>query len=110
MSDLEVVEYHYYCPPGVQRVLATGTSAFIGEVDDSTVLKYPLQPGGDMSRLQHEHKILNIVGHHPRVVSYKGFTEADLYLERATNGIIHGYLASIDYPAPSLQQRIASLQ
>ncbi|KFY14107.1 hypothetical protein V492_02848 [Pseudogymnoascus sp. VKM F-4246] len=54
----EIIEYHQYCPPGVQRVLASGTSAWIGEVDESTVLKYPLSPGGDMSRLQLEYEIL----------------------------------------------------
>lgn len=67
MSDDEVVEFRYYFPSGVQRVLAAGTSAFIGEVDDSTVLKYPLEPGGDRSRLEHEHKILELVVQQPRI-------------------------------------------
>lgn len=48
MSDdfVEVHEYHQYCPPGVQRVIAWGSSAWVGEVDESTVLKYPLTQGG----------------------------------------------------------------
>jgi len=47
MSDYEVVEYHHYCSPGVRRVLASRTSAFIGEVDDSTILEYPVEPGAE---------------------------------------------------------------
>jgi serine/threonine protein kinase len=106
MSDLEVVEYHHYCPAGVRRVLATGTSAFIGEVDDSTILKYPLEPGGDMSRLQHEHNVLNLIGQHPRIIAQKGFTAAGLYLERAKNETIYKYLTESDHET-SPQQRIA---
>ncbi|WAO94552.1 Hypothetical protein NCS54_01214100 [Fusarium falciforme] len=105
-ADHEVVEYHHYCPPGVQQVLASGTSAFIGEVNNSTVLKYPMEPGGDMTRLELEHKILMIVGQHPGIITDKGFTEAGLYLERATNGTILKYLADPNHPSPSLQQRI----
>ncbi|KFY76423.1 hypothetical protein V498_09581 [Pseudogymnoascus sp. VKM F-4517 (FW-2822)] len=58
--DAEVVVYHRYCPTGVKRVIATGTSAFIGELDESTVLKYPLSPTGDVSRLDIERKLLQI--------------------------------------------------
>lgn len=105
-ADREVVEYHHYCPPGVQQVLASGTSAFIGEVDHLTVLKYPMEPGGDMTRLELEHKILAIVGQHPGIIADKGFTETGLYLERATNGTILNYLADSSHPSPSLQQRI----
>ncbi|KAH8729156.1 kinase-like domain-containing protein [Ilyonectria robusta] len=107
MANREVVEYHFYCPPGVQRVLACGSSAFIGEVDDSTILKYPLEPGGDMIRLELEHKILTIVGQHPRIIAHKGSTDAGLYLERAANGTILEYLTESDHPAPHLQQRVA---
>lgn len=107
MSDQEVVEYRYYCPSGVQRILAAGTSAFIGEVDNSTVLKYPLEPGGDRSRLEHEHKILELVGQHPRIVSQKGLNDVGLYLERATNETIYKYLTESDHPPPTLGQRIA---
>lgn len=107
MADSEVVEYHHYCPPGVRRVLASGTSAFIGEVDDLTILKYPLEPGGDMTRLEIEHKIMDIIGHHPRIIAQKGFTEAGLYLERAVNGTIFNFLTETKHHDISLQQRIA---
>lgn len=105
-ENREVVEYHYYCPPGVQKVLACGSSAFIGEVNDSTILKYPLEPAGDMTRLELEHNILTIVGQHPGIIAHKGFTEAGLYLERAANGTILEYLADSDQSSPSLQQRV----
>jgi serine/threonine protein kinase len=107
MSECEVVEYHQYCPKGVRRVLASGSSAFIGEVDDSTVLKYTLEPGGDMTRLKHEYNILNLVGQHPRIIAQKGFTDAGLYLERAANGTIYRYLIESDHDRPTLQQRVA---
>lgn len=107
MEEPEVVEYKFYCPPGVRRVIACGTSAFIGEVDDSTVLKYPVEAGGDRTRLELEHQILTAVGRHPRVVAHKGFTEAGLYLERAANGTIVEFLSASDRPQPSVQQRLA---
>ncbi|EFQ32482.1 hypothetical protein CGRA01v4_05914 [Colletotrichum graminicola] len=107
MEQREIVEYHFYCPPGVQCILACGSSAFIGEVDDSTILKYPLEPGGDLTRLELEHKILTVVGRHPRIIGHKGFTETGLYLERAVNGTIFKDLTASDVPAPSLQQRLA---
>ena len=106
MTEPEVVEYHHYCPPGVTKVLASGSSAFIGVVDDSTILKYPLKPGGDRSRLETEHQILTVVGKHPRIISCKGFTDVGLYLERARYGTIHWYLTESDYSTPTLQQRI----
>ncbi|EXK76768.1 serine/threonine protein kinase [Fusarium oxysporum f. sp. raphani 54005] len=103
--EREVVEYKFYYPPGVRRVLACGTSAFIGEVDESTILKYPMEPGGDMTRLELEDKILTIVGRHPRVIGHKGLTAAGLYLDRATNGTVLEYLTDSN-PGFSLQQRV----
>ncbi len=41
-DDADAVIYRHYHPPGVKRVIASGSSAFIGEVDESTVLKYLL--------------------------------------------------------------------
>ena len=107
MTEYEIVEYRHYCPPGVQQVLASGTSAFIGAVDDFTILKYPLKPGGDMSRLEIEHQILTVVGEHPRIITHKGFTDAGLYLERAANGTVYWYLAESNRPAPTVEQRVA---
>ncbi|KAF2015733.1 kinase-like protein [Aaosphaeria arxii CBS 175.79] len=107
MEDPEIIEYHYYYPPGVKRVIAVGTSAFIGEVDSSTVLKYPLQPGGDMSRLKHEYRLLSLLGQHSRIIAQKGLTDIGLFLERATNDTIYKYLTEADHRPPTLQQRVA---
>jgi serine/threonine protein kinase len=76
-------------------------------VDDSTVLKYPLEPGKDMGRLELERKILRIVGQHPRIIGLKGFSDAGLYLERAVNGTLYDYLVNPDNPTPSLRQQLA---
>lgn len=104
-DEIEIIVYHQYCPPDVQRVLASGTSAFIGEVDESTVLKYPLTPGGDMSRLQLEYEILCKVGQHPRIIGLKNLSAERLYLERATNGPLHSYILS-NHETIALQKRL----
>ncbi|KJZ71538.1 hypothetical protein HIM_09076 [Hirsutella minnesotensis 3608] len=106
MSDPEVIEYHYYYPPGVHRILASGTSAFIGQVDESTVLKYTLERGGDSSRLEHEHRLLNIIGHHEHVIAHKGLTPDGLYLEYAENGSLLEFITKAKHAPASLQQRI----
>lgn len=91
----------------MKRILASGTSVFVGEVDASTILEYPFKPGGDISRLDLEYKILNILGQHPRIIGYKGVTASGLFLERAANGIIYTYLTGSGQPTPFLQQRVA---
>ncbi|KAL3470234.1 kinase-like protein [Aspergillus californicus] len=102
----QVVIYKQYCPPNVKQVIASGSSAFIGEVDESTVMKYPLVPSGDMSRLEVEKKLLEIVGPHERIIRLKGFSDDGLYLERATNGTLAHYLLESDNP-PSILQRVS---
>ena len=106
-TNCEVVEHHHYCPSGVQEVLASGTSAFIGLIDDSTILKYPLAPDSDMGRLEVEHQILTLVGPHPRIIAHKGLTDAGLYLERAANGTVYWYLTESEHSPPTIQQRVA---
>ncbi|KAI8710496.1 hypothetical protein NCS52_01566700 [Fusarium sp. LHS14.1] len=59
-----------------------------------------------MTRLELEHKILMIVGQHPGIITDKGFTEAGLCLERATNGTILEFLADSNHSSPSLQQGV----
>lgn len=103
--------YQRYCPSGVKRILATGTNAFIGEVDDSTVLKYPLIPGRDIDRLEVERKLLEIVNPHERITGLKGVSSdtGGLYLERAQNGSLGNYLLDSEsqHPLPSVKQRLA---
>ncbi|KAH8712395.1 Serine/threonine-protein kinase RUNKEL [Beauveria bassiana] len=86
--ELEVVEYHHYLPHGIHYVLATGTSAFIGQVDDSTV-----------------------VGRHDRSIAQQGLNDGSLYLEYATNGPILDLLleskhATVAPAAENLVQRV----
>lgn len=108
MSDYEgAVVYQHYCPPGVKRVLASGSSAFVGEVDDSIVFKYPLSPGGDMTRLRVEGKLLEIIGPHERIIRLESFSDTGLYLEGAPNGNLASYMLESGQPAPSVEQRLA---
>ena len=109
MSDGKgaITIYQHYCPPGVTRILASGSSAFVGEVDDSTVFKYPLVPGGDMTRLKIESKLLSILGAHKRIIRLKSFSDTGLYLERAPNGNLANYMPKLGgQPAPSVKQRL----
>ncbi|KAJ4323089.1 hypothetical protein N0V84_004489 [Fusarium piperis] len=99
--------YQHYLPPGVKRVLASGSSAFIGEVDDFTVFKYPLAPGGDMTRLEIERKLLENIGPHERIIGLKSFSDTGLYLERALNGNVAEYMLESGKPLPSVKQRLA---
>ncbi|KAI1126593.1 kinase-like domain-containing protein [Nemania abortiva] len=102
-----VTVYYQYYPEGVKRVITNdGCSAYIGEVDDFTVLKYPKAKGGDMTRLNAEKKLFEIIGLHERIIKFKGSTETGLLLERAANGSLLEYFKS-DNPPPSKQQRLA---
>ncbi|OBT84775.1 hypothetical protein VE02_08109 [Pseudogymnoascus sp. 03VT05] len=87
-DEIEIVEYRQYCPPGVQRVIASGTSAWI-----------------DMSRFELECEILGKVGKHPRIIRLQRLSADGLYLERATNGTLHDFILS-NHPTISLQQRL----
>jgi serine/threonine protein kinase len=97
MPTIETVVHHYYeyHPPGVKKVLGIGTSAWVGLVDETTVFKYPLAPGGDMSRLEVERQLLELVGRHERVIQLKGSNEKGIYLERAPNGTLGDFLVEI---------------
>ena len=73
-----------------------GTTAFIGEIDDSTVLKYPLSPNEfeKLAVLQAEKRMLEILGPHPYIIALKtpvpdndnDSTNNGIYLERAPHG------------------------
>ena len=105
-NDKPTTIYRHYCPPGVKRVLASGSSAFIGEVDSCTVFKYPLTPGGDMTRLTVERQLLEIIGPHERIIGLKSFSDTGLYLERALNGNVADYMLESGKPLPSIKQRL----
>ena len=74
-DDVIVHHYYQYVPPGVKRVIELGTSAWIGEVDDTTVFKYPLMAGEDVDRLEAERKILEAIPPHKNVIGFKGKTQ-----------------------------------
>lgn len=82
-------------------------STWIGEVDESTILKYPLKPGGDMTRLEVERKLLEIVCPHERIIDLKGFSDSGIYLERARNGNLADYILDSSKPHPPVNQRLA---
>jgi serine/threonine protein kinase len=91
-------------PSTVKSVITIGSSCWIGEVNDSTILKYPHDRGIEIDRFQTEYKILSIIGQNPRIIGLKDYTDDGLYLERAVNGDIHDYLTN--NPTISLQQRL----
>jgi serine/threonine protein kinase len=106
-EGLTVTIYQHYGPRGVKRVLASRSNVFIGEVDNSTVFKYPLAPGEDMTRLKIEREILQIISQHERIIGLKSFSKTGLHLERAFNGNLADYMLTSNQPPPSLKQRLA---
>ncbi|KAG5980483.1 hypothetical protein E4U55_003982 [Claviceps digitariae] len=86
--------------------LREGSTAYIGQVDDSTVLKCTIEPGGDASTPEQEHKLLEIVGRHDRIIAHKGLAAAGLYLEHARNGTVLDFVEKATPSSMSIQQRI----
>jgi len=103
MSHITYVQLRRYLPHTVKRVITLGSSCWIGEVDELTVLKYPHERGVETDRLQTEYDILNAIGQSPRIIGLKGYTDDGLYLERAVNGDVYDYLKR---NAASLEQRL----
>jgi serine/threonine protein kinase len=103
MSHITCTEVRRYLPQQVKRIIATGGGCWIGEIDDTTVLKYP-QIRGDMSELRIEAKMLEVLGQHPHIVQSKGLTEDGLLLEFAPNGNLHHHLTA--HPETPVEQRM----
>ncbi|KAH6973858.1 kinase-like domain-containing protein [Ilyonectria sp. MPI-CAGE-AT-0026] len=104
MSHITHVEIRRYLPQGVKRIIAHGGGCWIGEVDATTVLKYP-HTRDEMRWIQIEAKIPSVLGHHPRIVQSKGLTKDGLLLEFAANGNLHDYLMA--HLEVSLERRLA---
>ena len=104
MSNVSYVELKRYLPPAVKNVLTIGGSSWIGEVDATTVLKYPHDRGEENEVFETESKILNVFGKHPRIIELKAYTDDGLYLERAINGDLYEYLKT--HLSISIQQRL----
>jgi hypothetical protein len=78
--------------PESRMLLPRNQSAWVGVVDETTVFKYPFAPGDDMSCLETERQLLELVGVHERIIQLKGDNDTGLYLERAPNGTLSDYL------------------
>ncbi|RDA95351.1 hypothetical protein CP533_3447 [Ophiocordyceps camponoti-saundersi (nom. inval.)] len=109
MSFMEPFAYpNQYWPNGVHKILACGSTAFIGKIDDFTVLKYPRERGY-LACIEHEHRLLEIVGSHERIIAIagQGLTDCGLYLERASNGDLATFVLGSRQGDMSLRNRIA---
>ncbi|RMY77305.1 hypothetical protein D0863_01416 [Hortaea werneckii] len=80
-----------YQPPGVLAVLAIGSTSFVGELDGDQVLKYPLV-ASEREDIEHEARIYDILGDHPRILRCYGLHGVGLRLERAANGTLRDVL------------------
>jgi hypothetical protein len=49
LVNINVAIYYYYCPLKVKRVITIKTNAFIKEVNEFIILKYPLFLRGNVS-------------------------------------------------------------
>ena len=92
-SHVTVIEIHPYYPPGVSKIIGSGTECFIGLIDNSRVLKYPRIPGNNAS-IEVEARLLTELGSHPRIVNSYGLSEHGLLLQYAPNGNLSEYIRS----------------
>ena len=106
-NDADIAVYRHYYLLGVKQVIDSGSSAFIGEVNKSTVVKYPLALSGDISWLEVERKLLEIAGLHYRIIGLKSFSDTGIYLERAVNKTLAYYLLDSGHLPFSTQQRLS---
>ena len=99
------IEVPLYYPKGVTKCLTMGSNNFIGLVDDTTILKYPLtqRDKNALAALSLEARILQLIGPHKHIIGFKGLTDSGLRLERASLGSVATYLESND---PTLLQRL----
>ena len=66
-----------YCPGNVTECLTRRTTSFIGVVDETTILKYPLVPGDEkgLATLGFEARMLQTIGPDKHIIGFKGLTE-----------------------------------
>ncbi|KAF2817569.1 kinase-like protein, partial [Mytilinidion resinicola] len=92
-------------PEGVKAPCGVGSSCYIGILDDSTVLKYPLVKGRGWEHVVAEEKMYSILGRHPRVLTCFGLNEHGLRLEFAPNGTVKRFL-ELNAKSLSAKQKI----
>ncbi|KAH8721591.1 kinase-like domain-containing protein [Phaeosphaeriaceae sp. PMI808] len=121
--QLNPFDFQSWYPRGLRSVIAAGTNHFIGLVDDTTILKFPVSPQeadglyptdaqrfrrsvreAAVNGLQVEEQILEKLGEHPRIVQLKGKHADVLLLEYLPNGSVERYLQA--NPHTSLRQRL----
>lgn len=93
MTNDSWIKIQVYYPAGVKRLLTRCAGNWIGVVDESTILKYPLTDD-HWPQIRAEAEMLEVLGDHPRVVKSKGLTEAGILLEYAPNGDLYEYFAA----------------
>ena len=105
MSHITYITIQQYCPDGVKQIVGRGCWCFIGMIDEETVLKYPKIPDeSTASGLQVESLLLGMLGQHPRIIGFQGWSDPGLRLEYAVSGDLSAYLTA--NPATSLEQRL----
>ena len=102
----EIIYRDFYKPEGVTEFLGLGADSFIGIVDETTVLKYPKDPGDKtaLAILAIEAQILTTIGPHKHIIGFKGQRDDGLLLERALHGSVAHFLRD---HTPTRQQRVA---
>ena len=123
LPEPDIITYPWF-PRGVKNIIASGGSHFVGLVDDNTVLKYPQitseTPSGLDAAKEKIHRILReeqelglyveeqifrALGHHRRIVSFKGKHEDGLLLEYMPNGSVVNFVQNAD-PSPLMKERL----
>lgn len=99
-----VIRFNAYSQEGI-RFLTQGTSCFIGIVDETTVLKYPIAKGdkATLALLGIEARMYQAIGPHKYIIGFKGQRKDGLLLDRARIGSIAEYLKN---NKPTEQQRL----
>ena len=98
----DIYVYPWY-PKGVQHIITTGGSHYIGSINETTILKYPHVEGTSLADLDAELSMLERLGNHHRIIQFKGQHEDGLLLEYAPNGTLEKY---VQRPELAVQERI----
>jgi serine/threonine protein kinase len=124
MSEGPDVIIYAWLPRGVQNIIATGGSHYIGLIDAGTVLKYPQIPPKKLQSnvigdekiltalrkqavlgLQVEESIFRALGRHDRIVGFKGTHEDGILLEYMPTGSLARLLHSGNF-RPTIEQKL----
>lgn len=81
-------------------------SCHVGRLNDKTVLKYAsdFNDPNYLTSIKIEHRILQILGPHPRIIESKGLAEDGLILKYYPKGTLRDYIKN--YPYETLDRRL----